>query len=66
MLRSLGLDPDLLGELSSLTRPVLADRLALAFELPKPEQGDVQLEDVRVEEDGIRVRVSGSGLSVGG
>ncbi|MEV7066932.1 DUF2993 domain-containing protein [Streptomyces collinus] len=65
VLKRLGLDPDLLGELSGLTRPVLADRLALAFELPKPEQGDVKLEDVRVEEDGIRVRLSGSGLTVG-
>ncbi|GAP49061.1 DUF2993 domain-containing protein [Streptomyces azureus] len=65
VLRRLGLDPNLLDELSGLTRPVLADRLALAFELPKPEQGDVRLDDVRVEEDGIRVRVSGSGLTVG-
>ncbi|MFJ8469323.1 LmeA family phospholipid-binding protein [Streptomyces swartbergensis] len=65
VLRRLGLDPDLLDELSGLTRPILADRLALAFELPKPEQGDVRLDDVRVEEDGIRVRVSGSGLTVG-
>ncbi|MFF8938844.1 DUF2993 domain-containing protein [Streptomyces paradoxus] len=65
VLKRLGLDPGLLNELSGLTRPVLADRLALAFELPKPEQGDVRLEDVRVEEDGIRVRLSGSGLTVG-
>jgi hypothetical protein len=65
VLRRLGLDPDLLDELSGLTRPVLADRLSLAFELPKPEQGDVRLDDVRVEEDGIRVRLSGSGLTVG-
>ncbi|MEU0451506.1 DUF2993 domain-containing protein [Streptomyces sp. NPDC006129] len=65
VLRRLGLDPALLDSLSGLTRPVLADRLSLAFELPKPEQGDVRLDDVRVEEDGIRVRVSGSGLKVG-
>jgi hypothetical protein len=65
VLRRLGLDPGLLDELSGLTRPVLADRLSLAFELPKPEQGDVRLDDVRVEEDGIRVRLSGSGLTVG-
>jgi hypothetical protein len=66
VLRRLGLDPKLLDSLSGLTRPVLADRLSLAFELPEPEHGDVRLRDVRVEEDGIRVRVSGSGLSVGG
>jgi hypothetical protein len=66
VMRRLGLDPNLLDSLSGLTRPVLADRLSLAFELPEPEQGDVRLQDVRVEEDGIRVRVSGSGLTVGG
>jgi hypothetical protein len=66
VLRRLGLDPDLLDSLSGLTRPVLADRLSLAFELPEPEQGDVRLQDVRVEKDGIRVRLSGSGLTVGG
>lgn len=66
VLRRLGLDPGLLDSLSDLTRPALADRLSLAFELPEPEQGEVRLRDVRVEENGIRVRVTGSGLSVGG
>ncbi|OXS32984.1 LmeA family phospholipid-binding protein [Streptomyces sp. XY006] len=66
VLRRLGLDPGLLDSLSDLTRPALADRLSLAFELPAPEQGEVRLRDVRVEENGIRVRVTGSGLSVGG
>lgn len=64
-LRALGLDPDLLDALSRLTRPALADRLSLAFELPEPKQGDVRLRSVRVERDGIRVRLTGSGLSVG-
>ncbi|MDG5801741.1 DUF2993 domain-containing protein [Streptomyces ossamyceticus] len=64
--RALGLDPGLLDALSRLTRPVLADRLSLAFELPEPERGDVRLRDVRVEKDGIRVRLEGSGLAVGG
>lgn len=66
VLRRLGLDPDVLDALSRLTRPVLADRLSLAFELPEPERGDVRLRDVRVEEDGIRVRLEGSELAVGG
>ncbi|MFD6275741.1 DUF2993 domain-containing protein [Streptomyces sp. NPDC060209] len=65
VLSDLGLDPDLLDSLSRLTRPVLADRLSLAFELPEPERGDVRLRDVRVGEDGIRVRLTGSELSVG-
>ncbi|MFB8027463.1 DUF2993 domain-containing protein [Streptomyces sp. NPDC056465] len=65
VLSDLGLDPGLLDALSGLTRPVLADRLSLAFELPEPEHGDVRLRDVRVGEDGIRVRLTGSGLAVG-
>ncbi|MFM9588017.1 DUF2993 domain-containing protein [Streptomyces scabiei] len=65
-LRALGLDPGLLDALSRLTRPVLADRLSLSFALPEPERGSMRLRDVRVEEDGIRVRLSGSELAVGG
>ncbi|MGW3986968.1 LmeA family phospholipid-binding protein [Streptomyces sp. NPDC004830] len=65
VLRRLGLDPNLLDALSGLTRPVLAERLSLAFELPEPERGNVRLQEVRVQRNGIRVRVSGSGLSVG-
>jgi len=64
--RLLGVDPALLDALTGLTRPVLADRLSLGFNLPKPTEGDVRLRDVRVEEDGIRVRVTGAGLMVGG
>ncbi|MGW2618788.1 LmeA family phospholipid-binding protein [Streptomyces sp. NPDC001500] len=65
-LRALGLEPGLLDALSRLTRPALADRLSLAFELPEPPHGNVRLRSVRVEHDGIRVRLSGSGLAVGG
>ncbi|MEU9361160.1 DUF2993 domain-containing protein [Streptomyces sp. NPDC048301] len=66
VLGALGISPDLLDALTGLTRPVLADKLSLAFQLPEPPQGDIRLRDVRVEKDGIRVRLSGSGLSVGG
>ncbi|MDR6974196.1 hypothetical protein J2X68_000874 [Streptomyces sp. 3330] len=62
---ALGLDPELLDSLSRLTRPALADRLSLAFELPEPEEGDMRLRYVRVEKDGIRVRLTGSGPAVG-
>ncbi|MGW1672498.1 LmeA family phospholipid-binding protein [Streptomyces sp. NPDC002324] len=66
LLRDLGLDPNLLDALSQLTRPVLADQLSLSFELPEPERGTMRLRDVRVEEEGIRVRLIGSELAVGG
>ncbi|MFF1714906.1 DUF2993 domain-containing protein [Streptomyces sp. NPDC058268] len=66
LLKKLGLDPALLKGLSQLTRPVLADRLTLAFQLPKlPGKGNVWLQDVSVQKDGIRVRLSGTGLGIG-
>ncbi|MGH4029442.1 LmeA family phospholipid-binding protein [Actinomycetota bacterium Odt1-20B] len=66
LLEKLGLDPALLKGLSQLTRPELADRLTLAFQLPKlPGPGNVDLEDVRVEKDGIRVNLTGSGIGFG-
>ncbi|MEU5901501.1 MULTISPECIES: DUF2993 domain-containing protein [Streptomyces] len=66
LLKKLGLDPALLNGLSQLTRPVLADRLTLAFRLPKlPGAGTVALRDVTVEKEGIRVRIAGSGIGVG-
>ncbi|NEB75256.1 DUF2993 domain-containing protein [Streptomyces sp. SID14478] len=67
LLQKLGLDPSLLKGLSHLTRPQLADRLSLAFRLPKlpGDHGYVRLRDVSVEKAGIRVDLSGSGLAVG-
>ncbi|MFI7403761.1 DUF2993 domain-containing protein [Streptomyces sp. NPDC049541] len=65
LLKRLGFDPSLLNALPRLTRPVLADRLSLGFRLPTPDRGELRLRDVRVEKDGIRVRIEGSGLTVG-
>ncbi|MCT7354315.1 DUF2993 domain-containing protein [Streptomyces sp. 15-116A] len=64
-LRRLGLDPNLLDTLTHLTRPALADHLSLAFTLPSPPHGELRLRDVRVEKEGIRVRVTGEDLSTG-
>ncbi|MFF4506472.1 DUF2993 domain-containing protein [Streptomyces sp. NPDC001401] len=65
LLKRLGFDPALLDALPRLTRPVLADRLSLGFRLPTPHRGELRLRDVRVEKDGIRVRIEGAGLAVG-
>ncbi|MEV0256239.1 DUF2993 domain-containing protein [Streptomyces sp. NPDC050732] len=66
LLKKLGLDPALLNGLSQLTRPVLADRLTLAFQLPKlPGTGTMALRDVTVEKEGIRVRIAGAGIGIG-
>ncbi|MGW4166211.1 LmeA family phospholipid-binding protein [Streptomyces chartreusis] len=65
LLALLGFDPDLLDALPRLTRPVLTDQLSLGFRLPEPPSGRVTLRDVRVEKDGIRVRLEGADLAVG-
>ncbi|MGV9449991.1 LmeA family phospholipid-binding protein [Streptomyces sp. NPDC003635] len=63
VLERLGLDPGLMKALPGLTRPALADRLSLGFRLPEPPPGgELRLTDVRVEEEGIRVRLAGAGL----
>jgi hypothetical protein len=65
LLERLGLDPALLDGLSRLTRPVLVDQLSLGFRLPHPADGTMRLRDVRVEKDGIRVRITGAALAIG-
>ncbi|MFD7297281.1 DUF2993 domain-containing protein [Streptomyces sp. NPDC059897] len=67
VLKKIGLDPALLDGLTRLTRPELADRLSLAFRVPELPGGSgyVRLQDVTVEKEGIRVDLSGGGLSVG-
>ncbi|AZM54067.1 DUF2993 domain-containing protein [Streptomyces sp. WAC 01529] len=68
LLKKLGLDPALLKGLARLTRPALADRLTLAFQLPElpgKATGTVALRDVTVEKEGIRVRLAGAGLGFG-
>ncbi|MCF2540778.1 DUF2993 domain-containing protein [Streptomyces sp. FB2] len=65
LLGLLGFDPALLDALPRLTRPVLTDRLSLGFRLPEPPDGRLRLRDVRVEKDGVRVRLQGTDLAVG-
>ncbi|WP_151483028.1 LmeA family phospholipid-binding protein [Streptomyces albicerus] len=65
ILKRLGFDLALLDGLSRLTRPALVDRLSIGFRLPKPPKGELRLRDVRVEKDGIRVRVTGRDMAIG-
>ncbi|MEV0223397.1 DUF2993 domain-containing protein [Streptomyces sp. NPDC050704] len=65
ILKRLGFDLALLDGLSRLTRPALVDRLSIGFRLPKPPKGELRLRDVRVQKDGIRVRVTGQDLAIG-
>ncbi|BDM72942.1 hypothetical protein HEK616_64290 [Streptomyces nigrescens] len=64
LLQKVGIDPKVLGALSGLTKPQLADRLSLSFQLPKTP-GDVRLRNISVERDGIRAELSGTNLPFG-
>ncbi|MFJ8074155.1 DUF2993 domain-containing protein [Streptomyces sp. NPDC096176] len=65
ILETVGIDPDLVGALLQLRLPELADRFSLSVALPKTVPGDVRLRDIVVERDGVRVDLTGSGLSLG-
>ncbi|MGP8299883.1 LmeA family phospholipid-binding protein [Streptomyces inhibens] len=64
LLEKVGIDPKILGTLSGLTKPELADRLSLSFQLPKTP-GNIRLRNISVEQDGIRAELSGSDLPFG-
>lgn len=64
LLQKVGIDPKVLGALSGLTKPQLADQLSLSFRLPKTP-GDVRLRHISVEEDGIRAELDGRDLPFG-
>ncbi|MGW7578269.1 LmeA family phospholipid-binding protein [Streptomyces sp. NPDC054765] len=64
LLQKVGIDPKILGTLTGLTKPQLADRLSLSFQLPKTP-GNVRLRHISVERDGIRADLSGSNLPFG-
>ncbi|MFJ5674585.1 DUF2993 domain-containing protein [Streptomyces sp. NPDC093097] len=64
LLQKVGIDPKMLGALTGLTKPQLADQLSLAFQLPKTP-GDVRLRNVSVESDGIRADLTGADLPFG-
>ncbi|MFD9815665.1 DUF2993 domain-containing protein [Streptomyces sp. NPDC059080] len=64
LLEKVGIDPKVLGALSGLTKPQLADQLSLSFRLPKTP-GDVRLRHISVEEDGICAELDGRDLTFG-
>ncbi|WP_189301027.1 LmeA family phospholipid-binding protein [Streptomyces albospinus] len=64
LLQKVGIDPKVLGALTGLTKPQIADRLSLSFQLPKTP-GDIRLRHISVESDGIRADLTGSDLPFG-
>ncbi|MEU1277068.1 DUF2993 domain-containing protein [Streptomyces sp. NPDC005805] len=65
LLEKAGIDPALVGALMKLRLPELSDRLSWSFTLPE-SLGGVRLRDISVEKEGIRARLTGSGLRLGG
>ncbi|SEE19786.1 Protein of unknown function [Streptomyces misionensis] len=65
VLKRLGLDLSLLTSLGKLTRPQIADRFRFSFKIPNPPSGDLRLQSVSVDKDGIHVHVGGTGLLLG-
>ncbi|MGW4239479.1 LmeA family phospholipid-binding protein [Streptomyces sp. NPDC004749] len=65
IMKQAGVDPALVDAVLNLRPPELSDRLSLSFELPRTP-GDVRLRDIRVEREGIRAELVGSGLEIGG
>ncbi|MET7617766.1 DUF2993 domain-containing protein [Streptomyces sp. NPDC005408] len=64
LLRKVGIDPGLVEALVALKPPELSERLSLSFELPRSLR-ELQLQNITVEQDGIKARVVGSGLRIG-
>ncbi|MEU6385792.1 DUF2993 domain-containing protein [Streptomyces bauhiniae] len=62
--QKLGVDPKLMGAVRGVTEPQLADQLNLSFELPKTP-GDLRIQRITVERDGIRAHLSGGSLPFG-
>ncbi|MEE1800349.1 DUF2993 domain-containing protein [Streptomyces sp. JV176] len=65
LLKRAGIDPALVDALLNLRPPELSDRLSLSFKLPKTP-GDVRLQHITVEPEGIRARLVGSAVRLGG
>ncbi|MFJ4920826.1 hypothetical protein [Streptomyces sp. NPDC088725] len=65
LLEKAGVDPALIQALPHLRLPERSDRLALSFTLPKPP-GDLRLQHITVEREGIRVEPAGPGIPLGG
>ncbi|MEU9116549.1 DUF2993 domain-containing protein [Streptomyces sp. NPDC048483] len=64
LLEKVGIDPKILGALTGVTKPQLADQLSLSFQLPKTP-GDVRLRNITVVPEGIQADLSGANLPFG-
>ncbi|MFD7922411.1 DUF2993 domain-containing protein [Streptomyces sp. NPDC059740] len=64
LLSEIGIDPKVLGAVQGLTKPQLADRLNLSFQLPNTP-GDVRIQRITVHRNGIDAHLTGENLPFG-
>ncbi|MFD3511591.1 DUF2993 domain-containing protein [Streptomyces sp. NPDC058657] len=64
LLEKVGIDPKMIASLLAMRPPELSEKLSLSFRLPKTP-GELRLREVKVEPEGIRADLAGTGLSFG-
>ncbi|MFJ2740029.1 DUF2993 domain-containing protein [Streptomyces sp. NPDC087440] len=64
LLKKVGIDPKMIASLLAMRPPELSEKLSMSFRLPKTP-GELRLRDVKVEPEGIRADLNGTGLTFG-
>ncbi|MFJ4876305.1 DUF2993 domain-containing protein [Streptomyces sp. NPDC088745] len=64
LLKKVGIDPKTISSLLAMRPPELSEKLSLSFRLPKTP-GELRLRDIKVEREGIRADLNGTGLTFG-
>ncbi|MFF0742215.1 DUF2993 domain-containing protein [Streptomyces sp. NPDC004111] len=64
LLEKVGIDPKMIASLLAMRPPELSEKLSMNFRLPKTP-GELRLREIKVEPEGIRADLAGTGLSFG-
>ncbi|WP_433545232.1 LmeA family phospholipid-binding protein [Streptomyces sp. CA-294286] len=64
LLEKVGIDPKLIASLLAMRPPELSERLSMSFRLPAAP-AELRLREIKVEPEGIRADLGGSGLTFG-
>ncbi|MGW7412143.1 LmeA family phospholipid-binding protein [Streptomyces sp. NPDC054863] len=64
LLQKVGIDPKMIASLLAMRPPELSEKLSMSFRLPKTP-GELRLREIKVEPEGIRADLNGTGLTFG-
>ncbi|MEU8887515.1 DUF2993 domain-containing protein [Streptomyces sp. NPDC048442] len=64
LLEKVGINPKMIASLLAMRPPELSEKLSMSFRLPKTP-GELRLREVKVEPEGIRADLNGTGLTFG-